>query len=84
LRWVNRKWQRAGLATGLFFMIEAAFRFAIEGVRYYENAMYVDLFGAHVTFNHLAAISLFLVGVVVLAFSRPRETERGLPAAKSA
>jgi phosphatidylglycerol:prolipoprotein diacylglycerol transferase len=84
LRRVNRKWQRAGLATGLFFMIEAAFRFAIEGVRYYENAMYVDLFGAHVTFNHLAAISLFLVGVVVLAFSRPRETERGLPAAKSA
>jgi hypothetical protein len=46
--------------------------------------MWLDVFGAQVTFNHLAAISLFVVGTVVLVFSRPRDRDRAVSAAKSA
>jgi phosphatidylglycerol:prolipoprotein diacylglycerol transferase len=69
LRWVNRRWQRAGLAAGLFLMLEAVFRFAIESVRYYEDAMWLDFAGVNATFNHLAALALLALGAVVLVVS---------------
>lgn len=52
-----------GEVLGLLFMIEAFFRYAIEFVRYYEDAMHVHLFGAEPTYNHLISVGLFTLGL---------------------
>ncbi len=72
VRWFNRRHYAPGLTTGVFFVVEAGFRFALESVRYYEPAMWVDIFGWHATFNHLIAIALFILGVFVILNARRR------------
>ncbi len=54
-----------GQVIGLLFMIEAVFRYAIEYVRYYEEAMHFSFFGMEPTYNHLISIVLFLLGLVI-------------------
>ncbi|MFH2034857.1 MAG: prolipoprotein diacylglyceryl transferase [Candidatus Zixiibacteriota bacterium] len=54
-----------GEVVGLLFMIEAVFRFAIEYVRYYEDAMHIHFLGMNPTYNHLISISLFALGLVI-------------------
>jgi len=78
LRWFNRRSYAAGITTGVFFVVEAGFRFAIESVRYYEPAMWVDIAGIHATFNHLIAVGLFVLGVAVILNAR-RRTRSGPP-----
>jgi len=70
LRWVNRRHYRVGLAVGLFFMIEALFRFAIEPFRYYETEMWLSLGAWQVNYNQLVALALFVLGVVFIWRSR--------------
>lgn len=72
LSWFNRRTHAPGLTTGVFFVVEAGFRFAIESVRYYEPAMWIDVAGIHATYNHLIAVSLFVLGVIVILNARRR------------
>jgi phosphatidylglycerol:prolipoprotein diacylglycerol transferase len=53
-----------GQLVALLFMSEAVFRFVIEFVRYYENAMYLPLDGLRPTFNQLVSLALLLTGLV--------------------
>lgn len=76
---VNRYRYRPGLATGLFLVFEAVFRFAIEPFRYYEDAMLFSLADIRVTHNQVVALIMFVIGIVFLLRSRrgrrsPRET----------
>ncbi len=66
LMWVNRRWYRVGRAVGLFFVAEAAFRMLIEPLRYYEEAMWIQLGGLEITYNVLAAVVMFLIGLYFL------------------
>nr|MBN2277883.1 prolipoprotein diacylglyceryl transferase [candidate division Zixibacteria bacterium] len=52
-----------GQILAMLFMVEAIFRYAIEYVRYYEDAMHINILGMHPTYNHLISISLFLLGL---------------------
>lgn len=81
LRWINRRPHSPGLSTGVFFMIEAGFRFAIESVRYYEPAMWLDVAGVQATFNHLIAVALFGLGAVMVFRARraARSTQLAQP-----
>jgi phosphatidylglycerol:prolipoprotein diacylglycerol transferase len=81
LRWINRRRHAAGITTGVFFMVEAGFRFAIESVRYYEPAMWFNVAGIHATFNHLIAIALFILGVIVVLNTRRRTRSVQMPEA---
>ena len=54
-----------GQVLALFFMIEAAFRFFIEYVRYYESEMHFTLDGIQPTYNQLIALGLFLAGLIL-------------------
>lgn len=66
LMWVNRHWYRTGRTVGLFFMAEATFRMLIEPLRYYEEAMWVNVAGFEITYNVLAAVGMFLIGLYFL------------------
>ncbi len=59
----NKKFR--GEVVGLLFMIEAVFRYGIEYVRHYEEAMHIDVLGMHPTYNHLISISLFVLGLFI-------------------
>jgi len=63
LHWRLKRKAFDGQVVGLLFMIEAVFRYAIEYIRYYEDAMHIDLWGMHPTYNHLISIALFLLGL---------------------
>jgi len=63
LHWRLKNRLFLGQVVALMFMIEAVFRYAIEYVRYYENAMHVTILGMHPTYNHLISIGLFLLGL---------------------
>jgi phosphatidylglycerol:prolipoprotein diacylglycerol transferase len=65
LHWRLKKKLFDGQIIALLFMIEAIFRFAIEYVRYYEDAMHFTIFGLHPTYNHLISILLFLLGLTI-------------------
>jgi phosphatidylglycerol:prolipoprotein diacylglycerol transferase len=61
-----------GATFCLMLMIEAVFRFLIEYVRYYETEMVTQLFGVTFTYNHLIAVGLFLLGLVLWLVLRNR------------
>ncbi|MBU1319793.1 MAG: prolipoprotein diacylglyceryl transferase [candidate division Zixibacteria bacterium] len=61
-----------GLTFSLFLMTEAMFRFLIEYVRFYENQMLTTVFGIGFTYNHIMAMFLFLIGLMLLLVSRKR------------
>jgi len=50
-----------GQLAAITLMAEAAFRFAIEYVRYYEDAMYFEVWGYRPTFNQFVAVALLLL-----------------------
>jgi len=51
-----------GQLIAIMFMVEAAFRYAIEYVRYYESEMHFPLLGMNPTYNHVVSIGLFILG----------------------
>jgi len=61
LHWLIKRKQFIGQVVAVLFMVEATFRYLIEYVRYYEDAMYISFLGFHPTYNHI--ISLFLFGL---------------------
>ncbi len=58
----------AGMIFSVFLICEAAFRFIVEFVRYYESAMIPDLFGMELTYNHIVALILFAAGWILFFF----------------
>ena len=56
-------------------MVEAIFRYLIEYVRYYEDAMYVSFGGFHPTYNHLISIALFLLGLGIYMIQSKKKLE---------
>jgi len=66
LMWINRHWYRVGRSVGIFFIAEASFRMLIEPLRYYEEAMRVNIAGLEITYNVIAAIGMFLIGLYFL------------------
>ena len=61
-----------GQMVAVLFMVEAVFRFAIEYVRYYEDAMYFSIFGLTPTFNQLVSVSLFVLGAGIYIYQMNR------------
>lgn len=70
LMWVNRHWYRPGRSVGLFLLAEAAFRLLIEPLRYYEEAMWIEIAGLEITYNVLAAAVMLLIGLYFLLKSK--------------
>ncbi len=62
--------QFIGQLVAYMFMIEAVFRYAIEYVRYYENAMHFSFFGMEPTYNQAISIILFLTGLGIYFYQR--------------
>lgn len=70
LMWINRKWYRVGRTVGIFFVAESAFRLLIEPLRYYEEAMWFEISGVGITYNVLAGVIMFLIGLYFLLSTR--------------
>ncbi|MBU0983252.1 MAG: prolipoprotein diacylglyceryl transferase [candidate division Zixibacteria bacterium] len=71
---LNRR-KFAGQLVGITFMVEAFFRFVIEYVRYYEDAMIFSLGGVEATYNQVISVLLFVLGAIVYITKR----RSGLP-----
>ena len=67
-----KKRKFVGQMVAVLFMAEAVFRFAIEYVRYYEDAMYFSIFGLTPTFNQLVSVSLFVLGAGIYIYQMNR------------
>jgi phosphatidylglycerol:prolipoprotein diacylglycerol transferase len=59
-----------GQLVAVLFMAEAVFRFVIEYVRFYENAMVFSFLGAEPTYNQVVSLGLFLMGVGIYWYQR--------------
>jgi phosphatidylglycerol:prolipoprotein diacylglycerol transferase len=69
-----------GQLVAIMFMVEAAFRYAIEYVRYYESEMHISLFGMNPTYNHIISIALFLTGATIYVVQRRKAQTQGASA----
>ena len=56
-------------------MVEALFRFGIEFVRYYEQAMTFGFLGYEATWNQVVSLLLFGLGLAIYIFNRKIVTE---------
>ena len=65
LHFMMKRKQFTGQLVAILFMVEALFRFLIESVRYYEDAMYIQIGPYHPTYNHIVSISLFAAGLII-------------------
>jgi len=72
LYYLNRRKHFAGMLFSVFLIVEAFFRFVIEFVRYYEEAMFARFIGLELTYNHLVAIILFIIGGALFFVLRGR------------
>jgi phosphatidylglycerol---prolipoprotein diacylglyceryl transferase len=62
LYFLDRKPHFKGMLFSIFLIVEAFFRFVIEFVRYYEDAMFASFLGMELTYNHIVAVILFIIG----------------------
>jgi phosphatidylglycerol:prolipoprotein diacylglycerol transferase len=70
---LDRRKHFAGMTFSVFLMAEALSRFVIEFVRYYEDAMLVRILGLELTYNHLLAVPLFMLGLILFMILRARK-----------
>ena len=70
LHFVNKRKSFLGQPAAILFMAEAIFRFSIEYVRYYEEAMYFSLGQFEPTYNQVVSVSLFIIGVILYIVRR--------------
>ena len=75
LHWRLKQKTFPGQVLALLFMVEAVFRYAIEYVRYYEDAMHVHMFDMNPTYNQLISISLFILGIVLYTVQKHRHSQ---------
>jgi phosphatidylglycerol:prolipoprotein diacylglycerol transferase len=76
LHFVLKKRRFVGQPVALLFMAEAVFRFAIEYVRFYEDAMHFSLGGLDVTYNQVISVGLFLLGAGIYLVQARRSAAR--------
>ncbi len=72
MHFVLKKRQFVGQVAALTFMSEAVFRFLIEEVRFYEEAMVFELAGQVITWNQVVSVLLFLLGLGMYLVLRRR------------
>lgn len=72
LHYVLKHRKFPGQLVAILFMVEAFFRFVLEYVRYYENAMHFSFDGMNPTYNQVVAIGLFLAGLVIYLVQQKR------------
>ncbi len=72
LHWLMKRRAFLGQLAAVTMMAEAVFRFAIEYVRYYEDAMYFDFMGYRPTFNQFVSVALLLLGLGIYLVQRRR------------
>lgn len=65
LHYVLKHRRFLGQVVAILFMVEAFFRFIIEYVRYYEQAMFFTVGHLHPTYNQVVSVSLFIVGLTI-------------------
>ncbi len=70
LHFVNKRKIFYGQPVAILFMAEAVFRFALEYVRYYEDAMYFSLGQFEPTYNQVVSVSLFIIGLILYIVRR--------------
>ncbi len=70
----NKKFH--GQAVAILFMVEALFRFGIEYVRYYEDAMYFSLGSLEPTYNQVVSIALFILGAAIYYYRSKKAKEQ--------
>ena len=70
LHYINKRKSFFGQPVAVLFMAEAVFRFAIEYVRYYEDAMYFTLGSFTPTYNQVVSVSLFVIGLILYIVRR--------------
>jgi phosphatidylglycerol:prolipoprotein diacylglycerol transferase len=75
-----KKKQFTGQLVAILFMVEAVFRFFIEDLRYYEDAMTFKLGSVTVTYNQVISVVLFAAGLGLYLYQR-RRSKRIMPAA---
>ncbi|MBU8932597.1 MAG: prolipoprotein diacylglyceryl transferase [candidate division Zixibacteria bacterium] len=63
LHYMMKRRAFVGQLVAILFMVEAIFRFAIEYVRYYEDAMHFSFDGLEPTYNQLISVVMFLAGL---------------------
>lgn len=82
LHWLLKHRSFVGQVTAVTFMTEALFRFAIELVRFYEDAMVFNFAGVEITYNQVISLALFILGGVIYLKQRgtPKSTSKASPA----
>ncbi len=81
LHWLLLRKRFAGQVVAVLLMAEAASRFAIEYVRFYEATMHVSLGLWEPTFNQVVALCLFLLGGAIYHWGRRLQCSPQLPPA---
>jgi phosphatidylglycerol:prolipoprotein diacylglycerol transferase len=76
LNYLMKRRAFVGQLVAILLMSEAAFRFAIEYVRYYESEMHFTWLGMHPTYNQLASWALFIAGALTYWLARKKGQER--------
>jgi phosphatidylglycerol:prolipoprotein diacylglycerol transferase len=61
-----------GQLMAVLFMVEAVFRFVIEYVRYYEDAMWFEFAGLHPTYNQAVSLALLVTGLIIYIVQQRR------------
>jgi len=80
LHFLMKRKQFVGQLVAILLMSEAVFRFAIEYVRYYEDAMHFALGPYEPTYNQVISLMLFLTGAGIYLVQRRRAPVSHLPA----
>lgn len=70
---MERRKHFPGMIFAVWLIMESAFRFLIEFVRYYEKAMIPNIFGLDLTYNHLVAAIFFIAGWILFFILRDRQ-----------
>lgn len=69
--------QFTGQLVATLFIVEAIFRFFIEDLRYYEDAMVFKIGGTTVTYNQVISVVLFAAGLTLYLYQRRRAQVAG-------
>ena len=72
LHFMMKRKRFTGQLIAVMFMAEAVFRFVIEYVRYYEDAMWFEAFGLNPTYNQVVSVALLLIGMLIYVVQRKR------------
>ncbi|MEE8578090.1 MAG: prolipoprotein diacylglyceryl transferase [candidate division Zixibacteria bacterium] len=78
LHLMMKRKQFHGQLLAVLFMVEAFFRFVIEYVRFYEDAMVFTLGPLVPTYNQVVSLGLFIAGVAIYVMNRSKSLRVGL------